>query len=119
MLILFISILSFISCSIQKENSSNRIILIEKHEDLEKHVGEIITIKGKVSNTKIPCIIGVDILSDSPDLRGEIGIASGVLEKSIVLEEDVDMYSSNRGAGTFYLLRNPTTKQVSQVQSIK
>lgn len=118
MLLVIISIFSFISCSSQKGNSSNRVILIEKHEDLEKHVGEIITIKGVVSNTKIPCIIGVDILSDSPDLRGEIGIASGILEKSVVLEEDVDIYSSNRGAGTFYLLRNPSTKQISQVQKI-
>lgn len=119
-LFLIISVLSFISCSAQKDSLKNKeIIMVENQEDLEKYVGELITVKGEVSNTKIPTVIGVDISSYSPDLRGKIGIATGILEKIVVLEEDVDMYSTNRGAGTFYLLRDPKSKHLSQVQEIE
>lgn len=117
---LIISVLLFISCSAQKDSTNNKeIITVENNEDLEKYVGELITIKGEVTNTKIPTLIGVDISSDSPDLRGKIGIATGILEKRVVLEDDVDIYSANRGAGTFYRLREPNSNYEAQVQEIK
>jgi hypothetical protein len=81
-------------------------ILITDSSDLEKYVNRIITIRGLVVNSKIPTIIGVDVSSDNPDLRGEVAEATGVLIKLVVSNEEVDKTSANRGPGVFYKLRD-------------
>lgn len=117
LLILFVS---FSSCFAQNETqTTNNPDTILSHEDLNKYVGKLITIMGQVSNTKIPTIIGVDVSSDKPDLRGEMAIATGILEKWIVSENEVDILSANRGAGTFYRLKVPNSNYESQVLKAK
>jgi len=90
---------------------------IESTKQLDKYVGKLITIKGTVTNTKIPTIMGIDILSDDPDLRGQLGIATGILQKTVFTEDKIDKYSANRGAGTFYNLKDPNAKFAAQVQN--
>ncbi len=81
-------------------------ILVTDSSDLEKYVNQIITIRGLVVNSKIPTIIGVDVSSDNPDLRGEVAKATGVLIKLVVNKDEVDKTSTNRGPGVFYRLRD-------------
>lgn len=81
-------------------------IIVTKHENLEQYVTQIITVRGLVTNTKIPTIIGVDVASDNPDLRGQYAEATGKLIKLIIREEEIDKYSTNRGAGIFYRLQD-------------
>lgn len=95
-------------------NDSSEIINVNLQ--LDKYLGKLITIKGLVSNTKIPTIIGVDIVSEDPDLRGEYAFATGVLQKSLVTDDEIDKHSANRGAGTFYILIDPNTNSAVQVQ---
>ena len=95
-------------------------IIVTDPADLEKYVNKMITIRGEVVNSKIPTIIGVDVSSDNPDLRGEMAEATGVLVKLVIRAEDVDAYSSGRGAGVFYRLRDLNVPQVdAQVKKIK
>jgi len=88
------------------DSSSARIVAVVTSADqLDQYVGEVITIQGVVSNTKIPTILGVDVGSFDPDLRGQLAQASGLLQKTLVTEEQVaGADSANRGAGTFYRL---------------
>lgn len=100
------------------EIKSNIPVLTDK-KDLDQYVGKTITIQGVVSNTKVPTIIGVDVDSFNPDLRGKKAQATGVLIKWTVDPKDVDPYSQNRGAGTFYRLKDPNSEYDVQVQKIK
>ena len=83
---------------------AQKIPVVKKAADLEQYVGQKITIKGMVQNSKQAQIIGVDIETSNPDLRGKKAKATGVLKKHVVKQEDVDPFSANRGAGTFYRL---------------
>jgi hypothetical protein len=94
-------------------------IIVTDQADLEKYIGKVITIKGVVTNSKVPMIIGVDVSSDNPDLRGQLAQATGVLIKIVVDEKDVDQFSANRGAGTFYRLKDVKTGYDAQVKSVK
>ena len=103
-------------CTSQEVHFNEKTEIIESNEQLDKYVGKEITIKGPVSNTKIPSIMGIDIVSDDPDLRGQLGVATGNLHKKTITEDEVDKYSANRGAGTFYVLKDRKTNGLVQVK---
>ena len=103
-------------CNSQEVLFNEKTEIIESTKQLDKYVGKLITIKGTVTNTKIPTIMGIDIYSDDPDLRGQLGIATGILQKTVFTEDEIDKYSANRGAGTFYNLKDPNAKFAVQVQ---
>ena len=103
-------------CNSQEVRFDAKIEIIESSEQLDKYVGKSITIKGAVTNTKIPTIMGIDILSDDPNLRGKLGVATGILQKTVFTEDEIDKYAANRGAGTFYKLMNPDTNFAAQVE---
>jgi len=92
------------------------VIVITKSnvKDLEKHVGETITINGIVENSKIPTLLGVDIEIENDNLFGKMVKATGVLEKTVITE--VDPYSTNRGTGTFYRLVDSSNNSTAKVQ---
>jgi len=114
-------LLALFGCTQVADNSS-QIPVVTEHSDLERHVGKVITIRGRVTNTKIPSIIGVDVESDDPDLRGEIAEATGVLQKWTVteqqLEETIEKHgmTANRGAGTFYRLKEANSNYMVKVR---
>ena len=79
-------------------------------DQLAAHVGRTVTIRGVVANSKIPTILGVDVRSNDPDLRGRLAEATGVLERSVVTEGSLADFQrngpvANRGTGTFYRLK--------------
>ncbi len=99
--------------------------VITEREQLDRYVGEKMTIRGTVTNTKIPTIRGVDIRSRDPDLRGERAEATGILKKHVVTEEDLEKKRkksggrfSNRGPGTFYRLESVNGDGLAQVQPV-
>jgi hypothetical protein len=97
-------------------------IAITHPDHLETAIGLLVTLTGVVSESKIPTLLGVEIQSDSPDLRGKPALATGLLEKSVVTQEDLDRAMlrrgafANRGPGTFYRLVDPNSGQTVQVQ---
>ncbi len=105
----------FTACNVAKQTSDLPVV-ITSDKNLDQYVGELVTLKGEVSNSKITTILGVDV--EGEGVRGKQAIATGILEKTEVKEEDVDIYSANRGAGTFYLLRNPETKRIAVAKEI-
>lgn len=78
---------------------------LTRKDELDKHVGQLVTVRGEVANSKIPSIIGVDIQSNNPDLRGQIAEATGILLRHVVSPEDIaNIDFAHRGAGVFYRL---------------
>lgn len=104
------------------ETKSETIIITDAAQ-IEKHLGKKVTIVGKVSNSKIPRILGVDVSSDEPDLRGKQAQATGILERDEVTEEQVKEMNRLRvahsGAGVFYRLFDKGSQREAQVVEIK
>ncbi len=88
----------------------------------DAHVGRKIRIVGEVSNTKIPQILGIEVDSNSPDLRGQIAEAEGVLERYEITKEEFDRQwhesgpFQSRGPGVFYRLRVPFSRETAKVK---
>jgi hypothetical protein len=86
--------------------------LITSKGQLEGAVGSLITVRGPVTNSKVPTILGVDVRSDDPDLRGQTAQATGVLERRVVTQAELERriaiegQVAHRGAGTFYSVRD-------------
>ena len=103
--------LLLLSCSILR-NSNKEVVVVTKKENLDKYVGQYITIKGEISYKFISTIIGVDVscnnaFKENKNLQGIQAKASGVLIKTVI--KKVNPYSQNRGKGTFYRLKDPET----------
>ena len=68
---------------------------------------------------------GVDVKADSPDLRGKVSKATGLLEgwtdtnESIAAADAIAGPIQSRGPGTYYRLVDQETKAEAQVKPIK
>ncbi|MEM6551311.1 MAG: hypothetical protein AAF750_04200 [Planctomycetota bacterium] len=92
---------------------------------LDDHIGQLITIRGEVSYTKIPSIIGVQVLSHDPDLRGRQAEATGILHRYVVTPEEIHELNfgsrgpiANRGPGVFYKLYERDTNYTASVRPV-
>jgi hypothetical protein len=57
-------VLIIIFCNYTSFADENNIIpLVTNQSDLDFYIGKVITIRGEVTNTKIPTIIGVDVIT--------------------------------------------------------
>jgi hypothetical protein len=104
------------------EADLDQLPIITDKDHLDEYVGQLVVVQGVVTNTKIPTIMGIDVCSDSPDLRGQSAIVVGVLHKWIVTREELDRqvakrgWFAHRGPGTFYRLVDVDSGEVAQVQ---
>ena len=114
-LALFILFGFLVGCQVKDIPQSGSIV-VDSADKLEQYVGQYITLKGVVTNTKIPQIHGVDVSCEDFDARGEMAVASGILLKTSVKPEDIDIYSQNRGAGTYYRLTEKGTNFDAKVK---
>ncbi|MFK7747334.1 MAG: hypothetical protein AB8B65_02980 [Kordia sp.] len=94
-----------IGCNSADKNTEKTIMLTSK-ADLEAYVGQKITIIGKISNTKIPQILGIDIDYTGDTHTPKTGKATGILVKTIVPKDTSGIQKASRGAGTFYHLKS-------------
>jgi len=100
-------------------------LLLTDEDEVDAAVGQLITVRGVVENAKIPTILGVDVESDDPDLRGKEAQATGVLRKLTVTLEELVRKGANmgiiagRGPGTYYRLVKPGSDATVQVESPK
>ncbi|RCS44685.1 hypothetical protein DTL42_17335 [Bremerella cremea] len=84
--------------------------LLTSGKEIRKYVGKLIAIRGKVSDTKIPDLLGVEIALPSHELRGKEAYAVGILGESTVSKEEIEETFRNygpiatQGAGTYYKL---------------
>jgi hypothetical protein len=75
---------------------------------LENHVGKLVAVRGVVSKSKQPTILGVDVAA-AETLGGREAYAIGILAKWIVTNADLRQVAkkrvvASRGPGTFYTL---------------
>ena len=64
----------------QKPTSQDgRPPILTHHDQLHRLVGELVTVQGRISRTKIPQIIGVDVALEVDTERGQYAEATGVL----------------------------------------
>jgi hypothetical protein len=98
--------------------------VLTRHAQLDAHLNELVTLRGEVSNSKIPTLLGVDVSSDEPDLRGQEAEATGVLVRWKVTQQELDAAIAehgmfqHRGPGTFYRLREPESDADAQVRPV-
>jgi hypothetical protein len=106
--------LAFCACS--------ESMILTRPAELAAAVGKTVTLRGTVENSKIATLCGADVDSDSPDLRGQPAEATGVLEREVVTQAELDAaiaekgQFANRGAGTFYRLIDPRTHALARVR---
>lgn len=97
-------------------------ILVTRAEQVKDAVGQLVTLQGEVGNSKIPTILGVDVESFDPDLRGQQATATGILRQWTVTREQLDkekgVVSAGRGPGTYYRLVNVDSDETVQVQPL-
>jgi hypothetical protein len=84
--------------------------VLTSRDQLGMHVDQTVTLRGVVTNTRIPTILGVDVQSNDPDLRGQLAEATGVLQRWVVMPDSLAELQrngpvANRGTGTFYRLK--------------
>jgi hypothetical protein len=100
-------------------------LLITRMEQLDAAVGKQVVIQGEVTNTKIPTILGVDVVSNHPDLRGQQAQARGILRKWTVTKEQLDKEWAKygplpgRGPRTYYRLVRPDSQDDAQVEPLR
>jgi hypothetical protein len=89
---------------------------------IDSFVGRRIRIVGEVSNTKASEILGIEVESYSPDLRGQVAEAEGVLERHELTKEEFDKMwremgpFQSRGPGVFYRLRTPVSNETAKAK---
>ena len=102
--------------------ADSHVPVITSQMNIDAYIGQVISIKGEVANTKIPTIFGIDVKSDSPNLRGKVGIATGILEKWIITGEELERRMEekgmfpHRGPGVYYRLKEVDTGHTAQVR---
>jgi hypothetical protein len=81
-------------------------------------LGTEVQIIGKVSRTKVPTILGVEI--DSGDLEpGKRASAIGVIDAVVVRERDPgEPPVATRAPGTYYRLINPKTNKLAVAEPV-
>lgn len=96
-------------------------ILVTRAEQVKDAVGQLVTLQGEVVNSKIPTILGVDVESFAPDLRGQQATATGILRQWTVTREEIGakgVVSAGRGPGTYHRLVKVDTDETVQVQPL-
>src|SRR4051794_18135778 len=77
----------------------------EGEADVAACAGKTVTLRGVVSRTKIPTLLGVDI-GDGESLADQPAEATGVLESYTEPEQPADgLQRAGRGPGTYWRLR--------------
>jgi hypothetical protein len=84
--------------------------LLSSRDELDRHLDRLVAIRGIVSPTKIPTIIGVDVRDPHDELRDKEAYAVGILRKWTETQEGIDARTrkygvfAHRGPGDFYAL---------------
>jgi hypothetical protein len=97
-------------CGCGTKNLHSTATILTSGNQVAARAGQTVTLRGVVTNTKIPTILGVDVQSNDPDLRGQLAEATGVLQRWVVTPESLAELQrngpvANRGTGTFYRLK--------------
>ncbi len=82
---------------------------ITDRAQLDQHLGQLVTIRGGVTQTKMPTIIGVDV-DAAYELTNQLGQATGILMRYTITEDDQlrnGMIVVIRPPGTYYKLTQP------------
>ncbi len=91
--------------------------VIEREQDVAACVGKTVTLRGVVSRTKIPAILGVDVAESG--LADQLAEATGVLATYTVPEDHEELPSAHKGPGTYYALHDPSGQGLATPRAIK
>lgn len=101
------------------KSAETDVPILTSNDQLDAHVGQVVTVRGMVTNTKIPTIIGVDVFTFDPDLRGKYAEAMGTLSRHVVTPEQLEgARYAHRGPGVFYVLKSLTEKSAAVVRPV-
>jgi hypothetical protein len=106
------------------------VIVLKDGQDPASAVGYRVRVEGVITASKQPYIDGVDVQmplrriagtdqDQVDDLRNQPAWAEGVLIRHVVTPDEVDNFTQNRGAGTFYSLIDPFTGNLAMAHRAK
>lgn len=79
-------------------------------------VGQRVTVRGTVTRTKQPTILGVDVDAEYA-LSDRTATATGVLRRYTIEPPDPDATEASRGPGTYYALRDPSGLELAKARA--
>jgi len=92
--------------------------IIDDAADVAGHLGEVVTLRGVVARSKVATLLGVDVASDDPDLRGQPASATGRLEAFDAPDPMADgVIRAGRAAGRYLRLVDPATGGLAAVRA--
>ena len=98
--------------------------ILTEAEQLPQHVGQVVSLRGAVALARVPTLLGVDV--DAANLKdGQMAIATGRLEKSVVTMVEIQERTrkegafAHRGPGTFFRLMDPKTSQLARAKAVQ
>ena len=92
-------------------------VMIQSPDQIAQHLGKVVTLQGPVERFKQATLLGVDVESSSPDLRGKQAWATGRLE-AYETDDPTEggLIRADRGAGKYTRLVDPVTGRLAQVR---
>jgi hypothetical protein len=120
--LVLIAIFSFLVVETGRSQFYQKIVpsMLRAESKLDEFLGKRIVIIGKVSQTKIPTIDGIDVRTPSDFSIHQVYQASGFLKKSEVTDDMVKEMNAqgiaHRGAGVFYRIVDPETGEVAEIK---
>ncbi|HZE99525.1 MAG TPA: hypothetical protein VE981_21145 [Planctomycetota bacterium] len=120
-----VAILLLASCG-SAEKMNETPLLITQRDQVEAAVGKRVTLRGEFVSSKIQTILGVDVDGDHLSRDVKTATATGVLQKTVVTQDDIDKEVKRlggvfptRGPGTFYILIDPASNTAAKAEVLK
>ena len=106
-------VISLLTACQKPVGQDGRPVILTQNDQLAEHIGEIVTIQGMVTSSRVPQIVGVDISVDDPMMPGSYAQATGVLYSWTITPEShaamlvLEEMMTVRGPGTYFSLVSP------------
>ena len=98
-------VLILCGCRGPRPQDGRPVVLTDSNE-VERHVGQLVTVQGLVLNPGLPSILGVEIAATSPTPLGTYAQATGVLYQWEITPE---AFAASQVMGDLMLQRGPGT----------
>ena len=111
---LLIALLGVLAGCQKPISNDGRPPILTHQDQLKDYVGQLVTLQGEVSQSKIPQIIGADVAIDADDMPAGYAEATGVLFTWTVTAQShaamlvMGEHVATRGPGIYYSVLIPT-----------
>lgn len=108
-------------CAALSGCASREPVVLNDHSRLEAYVGETVTLRGVVPNTKTLCINGVHVRTPAitGDIRGHLAEATGVLQTYEIEPLEDPLAHATLPPGKYYRIIDPETGMLAEARVVE